>query len=215
MKINLFPLWLSTLILCLSLAPQVFAEQQEFEIKKVEATLTDTPQISGGSYRKQTQGRATPWLEADVTLDRKKSSEEDKLSGDVTVNFFILLKNKSLMKDGKPTLLKGSIVLTEIPEGSGLHAGCFVTPQTLSKYFEGKVPTTILQVITDVGVEIIGKDGKPALGTQRGTVSASKGWWDDTSQFDVVEGRVLSKDNTPFYVLSWDYYLPTKSKSAN
>ena len=215
MKINLFPLWFSSILLCFAFTHQVFAEQQEFDVKKIDATLTETPQISGGSYRKQAQGRATPWLEADVTLDRKKSSEEDKFSGDVTINFFILLKNKAVTKGGKPTLLKGSIVLTEIPEGSGLHAGCFVTPQTLSKYFDGKVPPTIGQVITDVGVEIIGKDGKPALGTQKGTVSSSKGWWDDVSPFDVVEGRVLSKENTPFYVLSWDYYLPSKSKSSN
>jgi len=215
MKINLFPLGLLTLLLSLALTPQAFAGQQEFEIKKVEATLTESPQNSGGAYRKQSQGHATTWLETDITLDRKKSSEEEKFSGDVTVNFFILLKNKSFTKDGKPTLLKGSIILTEIPEGNGLHVGCFVTPQTLSKFFEGKVPTTILQVITDVGVEIIGQDGKPILATQRGTVSASKGWWDDVSQFDVVEGRVLSKENTPFFMLSWDYYLPTKAKAAN
>lgn len=214
MKKTLFPLWISTLLLCHAFTPHVLAEKQEFEIKKVDTTLTETPQING-SYRKQAQGRTTPWLETDVTLDRKKSSDEDKLSGDVTVNFFILLKNKSFTKDGKPTLLKGSIVLTEVPEGSGLHAGCFVTPQTLSKYFEGKVPSSIGQVITDVGVEIIGKDGKPALATEKGNVSSAKGWWDNVSQFNVVDGRVINKESTPFSVLSWDYYLPAKTKSAN
>jgi hypothetical protein len=90
-----------------------------------------------------------------------------------------------------------------------------VSPQTLAFYFDGKPPASIMQAVIDVGVEIIGKEGLVAIATSKGTVSADKGWWSNPKDMDVVEGKVLNKDNTPFAALAWDYYQPVKPKSGN
>jgi hypothetical protein len=217
MKKNSSPLFLLVGAVALIGALPLHAETgKEYDIKKIEPALFESPQITAGSYRKQAQqGRTAQWLEVDVTFDRKKSTDDQKFSGDLTFNYYILLSNKGVTKEGKQTLLKGSVVHTEVPEGRGLHACAFVSPQTLAVYFDGKPPTSIMQAVVDVGVEIIGKEGLVAIATSKGTVSADKGWWSNPKDMDVVEGKVLNKDNTPFSALAWDYYQPVKPKSGN
>ena len=187
---------------------------KNYSIKKVEAELIDSPQIPGGPS-KRTAGKAGQWLEIDVTFDRHDTTADaPKFSGDLTFNYYILLDNKSSTKEGKPTLLTGTITQTEAPMEKGLHAAAFVTPQTIALFFEGKPPTTTQQAIIDIGVTISDDAGVADQYTMKG----KPGWWDNKTQLEslsVVAGRVLSKDSTPFSALSWDYYLPAKSKSGN
>ena len=187
---------------------------KNYSIKKVEAELIDSPEIPGGPS-KRTAGKAGQWLEIDVTFDRHDTTADaPKFSGDLTFNYYILLNNKSSTKEGKPTLLTGTITQTEAPMEKGLHAAAFVTPQTIALFFEGKPPTTTQQAIIDVGVTISDDAGVADQYTMKG----KPGWWDNKTQLEslsVVAGRVLSKDSTPFSALSWDYYLPAKSKSGN
>ena len=187
---------------------------KNYSIKKVEAELIDSPQIPGGPS-KRTAGKAGQWLEIDVTFDRHDTTADaPKFSGDLTFNYYILLNNKSSTKEGKPTLLTGTITQTEAPMEKGLHAAAFVTPQTIALFFEGKPPTTTQQAIIDIGVTISDDAGVADQYTMKG----KPGWWDNKTQLEslsLVAGRVLSKDSTPFSALSWDYYLPAKSKSGN
>jgi hypothetical protein len=185
-----------------------------YSIKKVEAELIGSPEIPGGPS-KRSAGKAGQWLEIDVTFDRHDTATNaPKFSGDLTFNYYILLDNKSSSKDGKPTLLTGTITQTEAPLLRGLHVAAFVTPQTIAFFFEGKPPTTIQQAIIDIGVTISDDTGVADQYTMKG----KPGWWDNPAQIEsvsTVAGRVLSKDSTPFSALSWDYYLPPKAKSGN
>ena len=187
---------------------------KNYSIKKVEAELIDSPQIPGGPS-KRISGKPGQWLEIDVTFDRHDTTADaPKFSGDLTFNYYILLNNKSSTKEGKPTLLTGTITQTEAPMEKGLHAAAFVTPQTIALFFEGKPPTTTQQAIIDIGVTISDDAGVADQYTMKG----KPGWWDNKTQLEslsVVAGRILSKDSTPFSALSWDYYLPAKSKSGN
>ena len=187
---------------------------KNYSIKKVEAELIDSPQIPGGPS-KRISGKPGQWLEIDVTFDRHDTTADaPKFSGDLTFNYYILLNNKSSTKEGKPTLLTGTITQTEAPMEKGLHAAAFVTPQTIALFFEGKPPTTTQQAIIDIGVTISDDAGVADQYTMKG----KPGWWDNKTQLEslsVVAGRVLSKDSTPFSALSWDYYLPAKTKSGN
>ena len=187
---------------------------KNYSIKKVEAELVDSPQIPGGPS-KRSAGKAGQWLEIDVTFDRHDTKPDaPKFSGDLTFNYYILLNNKSLTKEGKPTLLTGTITQTEAPMEKGLHAAAFLTPQTLAFFFDGKPPTTTQQAIIDIGVSISDETGVADQYTMKG----KPGWWDNQTQLEsvsLVPGRVLSKDRTPFSALSWDYYLPAKTKSGN
>jgi hypothetical protein len=176
--------------------------------------LIDSPQIPGGPS-KRISGKPGQWLEIDVTFDRHDTTADaPKFSGDLTFNYYILLNNKSSTKEGKPTLLTGTITQTEAPMEKGLHAAAFVTPQTIALFFEGKPPTTTQQAIIDIGVTISDDAGVADQYTMKG----KPGWWDNKTQLEslsLVPDRVLSKDRTPFSVLSWDYYLPAKTKSGN
>ena len=185
---------------------------KNYSVKKVEAEFVESPQIAGG-HAKRTAGKPGQWVEIDVTFDRQDTAPDaPKFSGDLTFTYYILLNNASLTKDGKPTLLTGTITQTEAPISRGLHAAAFVTPQTLALYFEGKAPTTTQQAIIDVGVSISDESGVVDQYTMKG----KPGWWESDAQpKSVVAGRVLSKDSTPFSALSWDYYLPAKTKSGN
>ena len=187
---------------------------KNYSIKKVEAELVDSPQIPGGPS-KRSAGKAGQWLEIDVTFDRHDTKPDaPKFSGDLTFNYYILLNNKSLTKEGKPTLLTGTITQTEAPMEKGLHAAAFLTPQTLAFFFDGKPPTTTQQAIIDIGVSISDETGVADQYTMKG----KPGWWDNQTQLEsvsLVPDLVLSKDRTPFSALSWDYYLPAKTKSGN
>ncbi len=204
-------LLLSFLLLAL-VAPIQANPGKNYSIKKIEPEFVDSPQIPGGRA-KRTAGKPGQWVEIDATFDRQDTAPDaPKFSGDLVFNYYILLNNASHTKDGKPTLLTGTITQTEAPLARGLHAAAFLTPQTLAFYFDGKPPTTAQQAIIDIGLTISDESGVVDQYTMKG----KPGWWDNEAQpKSVVAGRVLSKDNTPFSALSWDYYLPPKTKSGS
>jgi hypothetical protein len=155
------------------------------------------------------------WLEIDAEIDmRQPDRNGPKLGEELTVNYYILLNNKTETEDGKATLLTGSVTHAEYLYGKGLHVGAFVTPQTLSKFFAGKAPNNLNQAVTDIGVTISDSTGVIARKGFKSAVSGDKGWWDNTEKFTEVTGRVLAKSDTPFADLAWDYYLPEKPKSG-
>ncbi len=206
---------LSTLGTCLAVSmalPALAAIAQTedtaaYKIQKIEPLLIDSPDITVGNYRKQTKSKAK-WLEVDLSFDRTDRNDKS-FSGDVVINYYILLNNATSQPDGKPTLLTGSITHADIPVGKQLHAAAFISPQALQKLFGGKIPTTISQAIIDLGATITANGNLAAIFTLKGSVAGDKGWWDTGSdKMTTTTGLVLEKEKTPFAALSWDYYLP-------
>lgn len=178
-----------------------------YKIAKIEPALIDSPDITAGNYRKQTKSKAK-WLEVDLSFERADRNDKS-FSGDVVVNYYILLNNAAAQTDGKPTLLTGSITHFDIPVGKQLHAAAFVSPQALQKLFGGKIPATISQALIDLGVTITANGTLVAIQSLKGSVAGDKGWWDTGSdKMTTTTGLVLEKEKTPFAPLSWDYYLP-------
>jgi hypothetical protein len=221
MRQSLFPstiLPLLFLVICgLPLHAQV---KSEFFIRKIESAFFETPQISAGTYRKNQPGadRPVPWLEVDVNFDRDEVSKDAaKFSDDLTVNFYILLNNAMLTEDKQPTLLTGTTTISDVPYSKGLHVAAFVSPQSLARFFGGKVPSTAQQALVDVGVTISNATGVVAISSSKSTEVAKqgKGWWESEFAMTKVSGRVLEKSQTPFAALAWDYYLPSKFKTVN
>lgn len=211
---------LATLLaVCAPLAPSALSQSaplnSEIQISKLEATFVDSPKLTGG-YSKKSSGRPGQWLELEVTFDRAADPKAPKFADDLTFNYYILLKNESVTEDRKPTLLTGSITHVHTPQDKGLHAVAFVSPRTLAKFFDGKVPVNAQQALTDYGVTISGKSGLLALAASKPAgVRGDKGWWDTPGLYSPAPGFILSKDQTPFAPLEWDYFEPVKSKPAN
>jgi hypothetical protein len=219
MRKPLFPALLAAAALFVGVPAVSMAQTQvPVSIKKIDAAFFESPQITAGSYRKTRQGQPTPWLEIDVTLDHGDANARGpKVADEITVNYYILLNNAAIdtvNADGKPTLLTGSVTHADVPYGRGLHTAVFVSPQTLFRYFDGKVPTTATQAIVDVGVSISDKTGVLAVESLKSKPSGGKTWWDDLAPYSQVTGRVMAKDQTPFAALAWDYHLPPKPKSG-
>ncbi|MEI6071755.1 MAG: Amuc_1102 family pilus-like protein [Verrucomicrobiae bacterium] len=188
-------------------------------IKKIEPTFVESPKIASVGDSKPTPGPQPKWLEIEVVFDR--NAKVPKFADELTFNYYILLKNDSgLSDDGKPngkaTLLTGAVTHVHTPQEKGLHAVAFVSPRTLAKLFDGKVPATLPLALIDCGVTVSGKEGLLAISSfKTKDIKGDKGWWDSPAAYTTVPGLVLNKDQTPFAPLAWDYFEPVKSKTGN
>ncbi len=205
---------LAFLVVSSPLQAQQAALNSEVAITKIEANFIDSPKINAGGYTKKSQARPGQWLELEVTFDRAAMPKEPKFADELTFNYYILLKNDHVTEDKKPTLLTGSVTHVHVPQEKGLHAVAYVSPRTLAKFFDGKVPVNAQAALVDFGVTVTGKAGLLAIATSKGTVKGDKGWW-DTGVYTPTPGAVLNKNETPFAPLEWDYYEAIKSKSGN
>lgn len=181
-----------------------------YKIDKILPALIDSPEINAGNYKKQTRSKSK-WLEVDLAFERD-DRDDSSYSGDVRIDYFILLNNAKTQSDSKPTLLTGSISHSDIPVDKNLHAAAFVSPRALAKLFGGKTPSSVSQTILDLGVTITANNQLVAIKTLKGSIVGDQGWWDTgLDSMTSISGLVLEKEKTPFAHLSWDYYLPTNS----
>lgn len=206
--------FLALLVMPSHVRAQQAALNTEVVISKIESAFVDSPKVAAGTYQKKSPGRPSPWLEVEVTFDRGAFPKEPKFAEELTFNYYILLKNEHATEDKKPTLLTGSVAHVNVPQEKGLHSVAYVSPRTLAKLFDGKVPANAQQTVVDVGVTVSGRSGILAISTSKGTVKGDKGWW-DSPLYTPTPGAVLNKNETPFAPLEWDYYEAIKSKSGN
>jgi hypothetical protein len=86
-----------------------------------------------------------------------------------------------------------------------LKSVMYVSPRTLERFFDGKIPSSASSAIVDIGVTI----------SRQGEVVAQKSlksagvWW---PQYQKTSGYLLSKNETPFASLNSDYYEAVKKQ---
>jgi len=175
----------------------------EFKITKVEPSFVESPTYSGVRYDKR-GAKAGSWLEVEVTFDWQPKLKEPKYTEELAANFYILLTNAN-QQFPKGALLTGAVNLMSIPQGRDLHTVVYVSPRTLERMFDGKVPANAAQAVTDVGVTL-SKQGQVVATT---SWKGKGDWW---PQYQQTPGYVLNKNETPFAPLAWDYYEAIKPK---
>lgn len=175
----------------------------EFRISKIEPTFVESPTFGGVRYDKR-GAKAGSWLEVEVAFDWQPKLKEPKYTEELTANFYILLSNKT-QQFPKGALLVGSVTMMSVPQGKDLHTVVYVSPRTLERMFEGKLPANAAQSVTDVGVTL-SKQGQVVATT---SWKGSGEWWPTYQQ---TTGFVLNKNETPFAPLAWDYYEAIKPK---
>jgi len=179
----------------------------EFRIQKVEPTFVESPNYSGPRFDKRGGPKAGSWLEVEVTFEWQPKLKEPKYTEELTANFYILLTNAS-QQFPKGALLVGSVNLMSIPQGKDLHTVMYVSPRTMERMFDGKLPATVQGAVKDVGVTL-SKQGQVVASTSWKSTSGE--WW---PTFQQTPGFVLNKNETPFAPLAWDYYEAIKPKGA-
>lgn len=181
----------------------------DFKLTKVTPELFDTPTPnSGGNFNKKAN-RPAKWLEVETSFDwqPRLGPKDPKFLDELTVTYYILLNNANTNVDRQPTLLVGTVTHVNIMPGRDLHSSVYVAPRTLEKYL-GAAPNNAAAAVLDVGVTLTSK-GQPA----GEIVWKGKGAWWTNPQYKQVQGDVLTKNDTPFAHLSWDYFEPIKTKT--
>jgi hypothetical protein len=178
----------------------------EFRILKIEPQFLDSPAYSGARYDKR-GSRAKQWLEVEVTFEWQPRLRDPKYTDELTFNYYILLKNKSVLYP-QGTLLVGSVAHTSIPQERDMHSVVYISPRALERFFDGRVPGNVDQALVDVGVTIT-KQGQEVAATSWKSRTGS--WW---PQFQQTTGFVLNKNETPFAPLAWDYYEAIKPRAS-
>ena len=180
---------------------------KDFQILKITPDLATTPEynFAFGPKNKKVQ-KNKDWLEVEVSFEWQPREQKPEFLDELTFNYFILLNNKSRENPGG-TLLTGTVTHVAIPQAKGLNSVMYVSPRTLERFFEGKIPSTASSAITDVGV-IITKQGQTVA---EASWKGRGQWWSALQQ---VSGYVLNKNDTPFAPLAWDYYEAIKARPA-
>lgn len=183
-------------------------------VSTIEANFVETPKL-GGYSKKGSSARPGQWLEVEATFERVARPTDPKFLDELTFNYYILLKNEGVTEDRKPTMLTGSVTHVDVPVAKGLKSVVFVSPRTLLRLFDGKLPNNARQAVVDVGVTVTGKDGLLAIASLNSPIRGDKGWWDNAELYTATSGLILNKTETPFASLEWDYHEPVKAKGGN
>ena len=154
------------------------------------------------------QFRPKSWMEIEVTFATaiQSTSLIEKYSDDLTINYYVLLANKnSLFPQG--TLLTGQTSLSTVPlKDNNLKSVIYISPRSLERFFDGKIPPSDSGAIVDIGVTI-SKQGQVVA--QKSLKGQTQAWW---PQFQQTPGYLLNKSETPFASLNWDYYEAVKKQ---
>jgi hypothetical protein len=170
-----------------------------------KVTVVGTPEIAAqirGAAPKRprpiTPGEPAPiWLEFESDFDSADEFPE------------LLFRYSILMKVGNGLkLLEGEVTHIDVARGKDRHSVMYVAPKTLNKIADGKQfnPTNIQAYWVEVfaGAESIGGQFKSSHGITYDQVAKEK------DKLEKVSDAFLSKAQTPFAPLFWDYYEAVK-----
>lgn len=183
------------------------AADRDFAVVKITPDLVTTPEYSVNFGPKNKRiAKNKEFLEVEVSFDWQPKDKNAKFLDEITLNYYILLNNKS-RENPDGTLLAGSVTHVAIPAAKALNSVMYISPRTLERFFEGKMPTGASAALTDIGVTITKQGQLVAEGSWKGRGQ----WWSAMQQ---VNGYLLNKSETPFAPLVWDYYEAIKSRPA-
>lgn len=182
------------------------------KINEISPSLERTPEFTIG-VGPQRKASSQDWLWIEVAYTYAPRTPNPQPIDDLAINYYILLNNASRPANPTGTLLTGTITHTGVTPGTDVHHSvALVSPQTLRRYFNGKAPASINTVFQAIGVTV------SIQGALAAEVSIGKGkgkpqWWQQFQQGPA--GLVMSKDQTPFAPLFYDYFDAVKTKTGN
>jgi hypothetical protein len=195
----------------ISIAPSVFAQNATLKITDIKATLEKSPEftIGVGPQRKAT---SQDWLWVEVSFTYQ-TSVRNAPPIEPSFTYYILFNNPT-PQNRTGTLLSGTVVHTGVTAGGAgdvHHSVMLVSPQTLRSLFDGKAPTSVASTFLAIGVTA-SVNGQLTDEQSIGKGKNRKQWWSAFQQGS--PGLVLSKDQTPFAPLFYDYFDAVKAKSS-
>lgn len=194
------------LILGCSLSSLSAQVNTEFQISKIEPAIENTPAVNYSmGTQKSLSGPPKKWMEIEVTFSWQPRAATEKFVDELTFNYYVLLSNKGAAYP-QGTLLTGQVTHTAIPANQkDLRSVMYVSPRSLERLFDGKIPSSPAAAVVDIGVTISRQGQVVAEKSLKG----SGAWW---PQYQQTSGYLLNKEETPFAPLYWDYYEAVKKQ---
>ncbi len=205
MRLSLLPALSSLAAVALSLPSSAEAQNTGFMVEDIAISLEPTP-VYNLTIGPQRKAKSQDWMMVETKFSYEPLDRNaDPFLDELTINYYVLLDNKS-RENPTGTLLTGTVTHVAIPPGKDLNSVAFVSPRTLQRFFAGKTPTKT-QATQAVGITI-SRQGQIVAEQSIGAGKGKPQWW---NQFQQTPGYVLSKDETPFAPLFWDYYEALKA----
>ncbi|TDU68163.1 hypothetical protein EI77_03280 [Prosthecobacter fusiformis] len=184
------------------------AQSESVQVKgeKLQINSIQTPQFSASNVGEK-RWRPKDWLEVDLPFEIKLANDAGGRNGSLavlTVNFYIGLNAQT--KDGKYEVIKGVFNYVDIPASEKCHGLAYVAPATLRRILM-KENFTANSDIKAWGYEVM-LDGKRVAGDS----SMGAAWWEKAESFNMNDGVMLSKAETPFGILWGDYDVGVKKQ---
>jgi hypothetical protein len=178
---------------------------EAWKISKISPEMYKTPDFSYSMGPTGKKVRAKDWLavEAEFEWQPRPGSSPTKFTDEATFTYYILLNNRG-QEFPQGTLLVGQVTHVAIPMEKGMNSVVYLSPRTLERFFDGKIPSNARSAIANVGVTITVRGQLVAANS---LTDGNRPWWE---QFQQTTGYVLNKNETPFAPLHWDYYEAIK-----
>lgn len=176
-------------------------------IKSVEVQEQQTPMLNVSNV-KMKRWEPKNWIELDVEFDIKLPEEAGGRKGTYTgmkINLYVALQH--MTKDNKREVLMGTLDLLDVPADETCHALAYISPAALKAIFQ-KDNVTASTDVQGWGVEFVAEGKVIAAKSSVGKTA----WWEKKEAFEMVDGLLLNKLQTPFAAVFGDYDVPVKVK---
>lgn len=179
------------------------ADEVKIDIKGVKTQGLQSPEFNINSAGALKRWKAKEWLEVDIEFDAKlapSAGGRDGVLEAAQVNLYVALQATD--ENGKRYVAKASQNFVNISADDESHVLFFMAPATLKKLLkkDNFLPTSDVQ---GWGVEVVVGGEVKAFDSSLG----KNPWWQDTSNFAVLDGVLVTKNKTPFSPLWHDYDL--------
>lgn len=194
------PRALVALGLLLALAVRAQDNRVRVTIGKVDLRTVRTPIFQSSSNPQATS--EYEWLQ--VYVEYETAGARRGWADEVTIQWFLLVRPPNI---SKPILLKETATYVDVADGKH-HAVMYVRPGFIRRHCDTKSPNKS-HFAAYVEISSEGKN----LAKEDSRSSQPKNWWSAKEPaVRLVEGELMSPDDTPFAALDYDFYEHPKRK---
>ncbi len=200
----------SATALLIAAATLALAQTSQLKITDIKPSLEKSPEFTVG-VGPQRKASSQDWLWVEVSYTYQTTARNAPAI-EPSLTYYILLNNIS-PQNRTGTLLSGTVVHTGVTAGGAgdvHHSVMLISPQTLRSFFDNKLPSSTAAAIQAIGVTA-SVQGQLVDEVSIGKGKGRKQWW--TAFQQGPPGLVLTKDQTPFAPLFYDYFDAVKAKS--
>ena len=180
------------------------AQAQRTARGRVRITDLDVNYTLSPKYQDESTSAARRNLQwAQIMLEYESEARRGEWIDEIIFDWAVAVVNP----DGPPLLLKNTVTYTDVKDGRH-HAAMYIRPRLIERYYrDNRIDRD--HIAFRINVTVSGED----MGTfNKSERSMPRGWWSFSEpRVILLEGELLTRLDTPFAPLDYDYYEHIKS----